>query len=226
MQTILLFTNDNEFLNTAQQHLTGPEHQLVYCRSKREAISYICNAKIDLCLFDVENDGINLYTAVKLIDAKASVAFVSHTMEDKYKVMDLGCENFMLKEISGPDLYRWVNSVIVRSRLTTNPEPLQYSVTIGNSTIDFNNRSFNTLNHRIHLSRKEAELLKIFCLNKGKLLSREQILKEVWKSCDYYTSKSMDVYLTKLRKLLKYESQAEIRNVHGTGYIFLDNVAA
>jgi DNA-binding response OmpR family regulator len=190
MQTILLFTNDNEFLNLAQSSLTGPEHQLVYCRSKREAISYICNAKIDLCLFDVENDGINLFTAVKLIDAKASVAFVSQSIEDKYKVMDLGCENFMLKDMSGTDLQHWVMNVIARSRMTTVAEPLQYAITIGNSTIDFNNRSFSTLNHRIHLSRKEAELLKIFCLNKGKLLSREQILKEVWKSCDYYTRKA------------------------------------
>lgn len=224
MLTILLFTHDNEFLTTTQQSVTGSQYELVYCRSKREAISYICNTRIDLCLFDIENDGINLFSAIKLIDEKVPVAFISdgRSVEDKYRVMDMGCDDFILKTTPANELQQRIHAIIIRSKIKTVPDLPQYAITIGNSTVDFNNRSFNTLNQRIHLSRKEADLLKIFCLNKGKLLSREQILKEVWKSCDYYTSKSMDVYLTKLRKLLKNEAQAEIRNVHGTGYIFVE----
>jgi two-component system OmpR family response regulator len=229
MLTILLFTNDSDLLATAQQSFVASQFHLVYCSSKREAISYICNSKIHLCLFDIENDGINLFSAIKLIDEKIPVAFMSNgkSAEDKYRAMDQGCDDFMLKKIAPAELLERVNAIMMRSKISTpSAEFPQYSMTIGNSTVDFNKRSFNTNSGVIHLSRKEAELLKIFCLNKGKLLSREQILREVWKNCDYYTSKSMDVYLTKLRKLLKHEATAEIRNVHGTGYIFVETTVA
>jgi two-component system OmpR family response regulator len=228
MLTLLLFTHDDELVSSTEKAVTGSQFDLVYCKSKREAISYICNTKISLCLFDVENDGINLHSAIKLIDEKIPVAFISDgkSTEAKYKALEHGCDDFILKPITSTDLFQRLSSLLTRVKLNPTYEYPQHPVTIGNSTIDFNRRSFNTNNSTIHLSRKEADLLKIFCLNKGKLLSRETILKEVWKSCDYYTSKSMDVYLTKLRKLLKHERNAEIRNVHGTGYIFVETVAA
>ena len=85
--------------------------------------------------------------------------------------------------------------------------------------IHFNKRLFINKDTQIQLSRKEAELLKVLYVNKGKVIKREDILKEVWKTNDYYASKSMDVYITKLRKILQLETSVELRNIHGTGYI-------
>jgi DNA-binding response OmpR family regulator len=100
---------------------------------------------------------------------------------------------------------------------------VDYPISIGSSTVDFDKRHFNFKDKQIQMSRKENDLLKLLYLNKGKVISRENILKEVWKTSDYYASKSMDVYLSKLRKILKHEEMIELKNIHGTGYVLFVN---
>jgi two-component system, OmpR family, response regulator len=219
-----LYTNDKEFSNN---FLSNSYDELVNIKmigDRKTAISHICNHKIDVCVIDLQTDGEGFCKALKLIDEKMPIIIVFNMNNEsiKLKAFDLGCDDCFDKQISIHEFYYRVKAILKRSS-EKHHSYTEESVSLGSSTIDFINRLFLTNGQSVHLSRKEASLLRLFYQNQGKLLSREAILKHVWNSTDYYTSKSMDVYMTKLRKILKQENAVSIENVHGSGYIF--NVA-
>jgi DNA-binding response OmpR family regulator len=132
---------------------------------------------------------------------------------------ELGCTEYIFKPIITRELKIRLDSLL-RSGMINNSDPVRNDLcNVGDSTIDFNRRMFNINNQSLPLSRKEAELLKLLCYNKNKLVTREFILNEVWKSSDYYASKSMDVYLTKVRKIIREDRSISLENIHGSGYV-------
>lgn len=200
---------------------------------RKEAINYICNNHVSLCIIDRDNDGDGFCSALKLIDEGIpTIIFSSDDSEQtKLDAFEKGCDDFISKNVSLQEIQFRIQSILKRTaslrnnRLGTHTA-LNEPILIGNSIIDFGRRSFSTQTEMIPLSKKEASLLRLFYLNKGKLLKREDILKEIWNTSDYYASKSMDVYLSKLRKILSYEESVSIQNIHGTGYMFVEEKIA
>jgi two-component system, OmpR family, response regulator len=223
---LLLFSKNPSYYQKLSMLDMETTPAVVSFNDRKAAISYVCNHKIDLCIVDMEHDGAGFCKALRLIDEKAPMVAIcgEGDMDGKHKAFDLGCDDCVYDTTTLIELAYRIQAVVKRtSRLTNETEISEKPVTVGQSTIDFINRLFHSKDTSLPLSKKEALLLKLFYQNKGKLLSREEILRQVWNSTDYYTSKSMDVYLTKLRKILKNEDAVSIHNVHGTGYIFIES---
>jgi DNA-binding response OmpR family regulator len=223
--SILVYSSDKNFILSLTKTLTSLRYSHVSFQTRKEAINHVCKDSAVLAVVDEHDDGIEFLTALKLINEHLPIVFVSASVnaETKYRAFELGADDCITKDTSEREIFHRIQSILKRARIEPLQQSLQNPVSIGTSTIDFNKRHFNFKDQQIQLSRKEADLLKVLYLNKGKVLSREDILKEVWKTSDYYASKSMDVYLTKLRKIIQNEETIELKNIHGTGYIFSVN---
>jgi DNA-binding response OmpR family regulator len=229
MLNILLFTQDQELVNKINVLTQKISCSVKTARVRKEAINYICNNPVSLCAIDLDNDGDGFCAALKLIDDNIPTVIFSNDDSEhtKLSAFEKGCDDYILKTVSLKEIQFRIQSILKRTthlkegRIFTQ-NTLNDPISIGNSVIDFSKRSFYTQKEQIALSKKEASLLRLFYLNKGKLLKREEILKEIWNTSDYYASKSMDVYLSKLRKILSYEQSVSIQNIHGTGYMFVE----
>lgn len=231
MLNILLFTQDPELI-----HKTNLLTQKISCNIKtakirKEAINFICNNPVSLCVIDIDNDGDGFCSALKLIDDTIPTVIFSNDDAEHTKLhaFENGCDDYILKSVSLQEIQFRIQSILKRTSFYRGVQlgslaQLNEPILIGNSAVDFGKRLFYSQNEPITLSKKEASLLRLFYLNKGKLLKREEILKEIWNTSDYYASKSMDVYLSKLRKILSSEESVSIQNIHGTGYMFVEQL--
>jgi DNA-binding response OmpR family regulator len=229
MLTFLLFTQDETLIQKINRLHSFLTCHIQVARTRKEGISYICNRQVTLCAIDMENDGEGFCTALKLInESLPTVVFsVDDSEKTKLRAFEKGCDDYILKSVSPKEIQFRLQSVLKRT-LNSNHSVseseilINEPIVIGNSTIDFTKRNFHTPYEMIPMSKKETSLLKLFYTNRGKLLRREDILKEIWNTSDYYASKSMDVYLSKLRKILVNEEAVSIQNIHGKGYMFVE----
>jgi DNA-binding response OmpR family regulator len=229
MLNILLFTQDPDLINKVNILTRFIECNIKTARTRKEAIAYVCNNPVKLGAIDLDFDGDGFWAALKLIDDKVPIVVFSNknTEEDKLSAFGNGCDDYILKSTSPKEMQFRFQSILKRSihvsdNISVSAPFLNEPISLGKSVIDFDKRYFYTPQENIALSKKEANLLRLFYLNKGKLLKREEILKEIWNTSDYYASKSMDVYLSKLRKILSSEESVTIQNIHGTGYMFVE----
>lgn len=230
MLNILLFTQDHDLIHKINLLTQKISCNVKTAKIRKEAINFICNNPVSLCAIDIDNEGVGFCSALKLIDDTIPTVIFSNddTEFTKLNAFENGCDDYVLKSVSLQEIQFRIQSILKRTSFSRG---LQFSsltqlssepILIGNSAVDFGKRLFYSQNEPIALSKKEASLLRLFYLNKGKLLKREDILKEIWNTSDYYASKSMDVYLSKLRKILSSEESVSIQNIHGTGYMFVE----
>jgi len=177
----------------------------------------------DLCVLDVmlpKKDGFNLAKSIRKINPGVPIIFLTAKSLEQDRVMgfELGADDYMTKPFSAQELILRIKAILKR----INPNALKIEQTtqykVGKYDFDYLSRLLSLDGENKKVSAKEADLLKIFCENQNQLLNRNVILKTVWGDDDYFTSKSMDVYLTRLRKLLKEDPRIELQNVHGVGY--------
>jgi DNA-binding response OmpR family regulator len=230
MLHVVLFTQDTEFINLINALTQQVSFSIKTCRTRKEAILYIRKNPVCLCIIDRDHEDENFCAALKLTDEKIPVVVFSGDQSEytMLRSFEMGCDDYILKTASLAEIRFRIQSVIKRTTYLWNSQSQlqnmqQEPISIGNAVIDFKKRLFYTQKEQIILSKKEASLLQLFYKNKGKLLKREEILKEVWDSPDCYASKSMDVYLGKLRKILSEEESVSIQNIRGTGYMLVDN---
>lgn len=222
---ILVYSANTTLIERLSKLLNQTHFSINAFQNRKSAINSVCKENPTLSIIDGSDDGIEFLTALKLIDDHLPIVFVYGERNDelKYKAFELGVDDCVIPTISERELYLRITSILKRSRIERMLDYVDCPVSIGSSTVDFDKRHFNFKDKQIQMSRKENDLLKLLYLNKGKVISRENILKEVWKTSDYYASKSMDVYLSKLRKILQHEEMIELKNIHGTGYVLSVN---
>jgi DNA-binding response OmpR family regulator len=231
MLNVLLFTKDTDLIQKISPIALSIGCNIKTAKIRKDAINYVCNHQVSLCIIELENDGEGFCSALKLIDETVPTIIFSdnYSEEMMLKAFEKGCDDYILKSVSKKEIAFRIQSVLKRTLLSKDStliaNELDKPVLLGSSTIDFNNRFIQTKENQIPLSKKEASLLKLFYYNSGKLLKREDILREIWNTSDYYASKSMDVYLSKLRKILSYENSVRIQNIHGTGYMFVQEAS-
>lgn len=224
MEKIFVFSSDAIFTESIQQLSHFHPYNVQIASSRKDAVRFICNHPIQVCVIDLDKDGEAFHHAFRLIDEQTPIILTSSQNSEKFRLaaFENGCDDFVDKDMSVKELHYRLQAVIKRSGFIKVDSLADKPIVVGSSVIDFPNRTFSNNGQLTKLSKKEASLLRLFFENKGKLLSREQILKEVWHSFDYYTSKSMDVYMTKIRKILRQEQSVQLQNVHGTGYLLIE----
>ena len=179
--------------------------------------------KFSLCILDVmmpKKDGFTLARDIRRKDENIPIIFLTAKSMDVDKItgFDIGADDYVTKPFSAQELYMRIKAILKRSSATNTSVTNQESWQLGKFQFNHFERTLSNNGQQKRLSSKEADMLKYFAENSNNLVNRKDILLKVWGTDDYFTSKSMDVYLTRLRKLLKEDAAIEIQNVHGTGF--------
>lgn len=177
----------------------------------------------DLCIFDImlpKKDGFELAKEVRVANKNVPIIFLTAKamIEDKAKGFKSGADDYITKPFNMEELILRVEAILKRSKGPEDPSNKKDNFKIGKYTFDYKNLELKIGNNTKTLTKKEAELLRLLCLNMGNVLEREVALNIIWGSDDYFLGRSMDVFITKLRKYLIEDPKIKIYNVHGVGF--------
>ncbi len=178
-------------------------------------------AKYDLCIVDVmmpKMDGISLVKEIRSINTETPVIFLTakNMKEDILEGFKVGADDYLTKPFSMEELVLRIEAIIRRVRGKKAKDQSVYK--FGEMTFDTQKQVLTIGNEQTKLTTKESELLSLLCSHANDILERNHALKQIWEEDTYFNARSMDVYITKLRKLLKPEPNIEIINIHGKGY--------
>ncbi len=173
----------------------------------------------DLCILDVMmpiKDGFTLAKDIRIMDPEIPYIFLTakSMKADILKGFNLGADDYITKPFSMEELIMRIEAILRRTTKISNQEIFR----VGNYLFDANKQLLTKGSETIKLTTKESDLLKLLCQHSNQILERNYALKAIWKDDSYFNARSMDVYITKLRKHLKNEPGIQIINVHGKGY--------
>lgn len=178
----------------------------------------------DLCILDImmpKKDGITLARDIRLINQEVPIIFLTakNLKEDVLEGFRTGADDYMTKPFSMEELIFRIEAILRRTTLDGKSGTEQATYKLGRYTFDPRKQVLlDEGEETVKLTTKESELLRLLCNNANKVLERNFALKTIWIDDNYFNARSMDVYITKLRKHLKDEPSVEIINVHGKGY--------
>jgi len=223
----ILYVEDDITLGfITTENLQRRDYQIFHCENGNEAWELFRKQPFDLCILDVmlpDLDGFSLAKRIRNINQDIPILFVTakSLQEDKIEGLTLGADDYIVKPFSIEELVLRIEIFLRRSKIAEEREttlaPLHQ---IGKYTLDFDNLLLLHESDEIKLTFREAELIKYFCKNNGKLLTREQILFSVWGENDYFSGRSLDVFISRLRKYFKSDPDISIENRHGIGFVF------
>ncbi|MDQ1772249.1 response regulator [Labilibaculum sp. A4] len=222
---ILLVEDEPNFGAVMKNYLEISDFDVVLCKNGKEGLESFENSKYDLCILDVmmpEMDGFTLAKRIKLINADIPLIFLTAKAlkEDIIQGYRLGADDYITKPFDSELLIYKIKAILSRNNGISKASTIkQYS--IGKFIFDPVLRTLTLNNQQEKLSPKESELLSLLCANMNQILPRENALRTIWGDDNFYTTRSMDVYITKLRKYLKPDSNLSIENIHGSGFRLL-----
>jgi DNA-binding response OmpR family regulator len=194
------------------------------CKDGDLALKAFQTNQFNLCLLDVmlpKLDGFSLGKEIRSIDKKIPIIFITarSLKEDKLKGYDLGADDYITKPFDEEELL-WKIKAVVRRIPSEKKENKPEIVSIGKYTFDFNNQSLAIGSVTKRITEKESEILNYLSNNRNKVVKREDLLKDLWGENDYFLGRSLDVFITKIRKYLKEDPSLNIENIFGVGFIF------
>lgn len=216
---VLIAEDDRDFGNILSQYITISGFEVNLARDGKEAWDKFNADKPDICVLDVmmpEMDGFTLAEMIKQSHNDMPFIFLTakSLKEDIVKGLKLGADDYITKPFDPEVLVLRLNNILKRVYSSVNDE---YNVS--NTVLRFNTLELICGKKKEKLTLKEAQLLRYFILNKNKILAREDILTEIWGEDDYFLGRSMDVFISRLRKYVSEDDGIDIRTVRGTGFI-------
>ena len=185
--------------------------------------------KPDLILLDIMMPAIDGFTLAELIrnrnkDVPLIFLTAKSLKEDVIKGFKVGADDYIKKPVSEEELTARIHAVLRRSNSTetTDNQTDKTIFEIGKYRFDHKNQKLSLKNSTRQLTTREADLLKVLCKNKGSLVGRKYVLQKLWGKTDYFTRKSMDVFISRLRKYMAEDDSIRITNVHGSGFVLSD----
>ncbi len=221
---ILLAEDDLSLGELLKGYLEMNDFDVDWYKNGIEAFKGFSKNKYNICLLDVmmpEMNGFELATAIKQINNGVPFLFLTakSLREDILTGYKCGADDYILKPFDSELLIFKIKAILNRSNGSIQKE-ISEEYTIGKYTLHTNLRLLKGPKGEQQLSPKETELLGLLCQYKNSVLPRELALKNIWGNDDYFNGRSMDVYITKIRKYLKEDPSVEIINLHGKGYRF------
>ncbi|MBY5956969.1 response regulator transcription factor [Membranicola marinus] len=229
--SILLVEDDQNFGDVLKSYLEMNDFDITLRSDGEKGKIAFDSGEFDLCIFDVmmpKKDGFTLAKEIREDDKKTPIIFLTaKTMNDDIvKGLKIGADDYITKPFNSEELLLRVQAILKRSQnggLENEDNRTEFE--FGNFTFDFPLRRLIYNNgekeKESKLSPKEAQLLRLFCLNLNNVLTRSEALTKIWGEDNYFTARSMDVFVTKLRKYLKIDDNIEIVNIHGNGFQLL-----
>ena len=219
----ILYAEDDETLAFLTKDNLEQSYEVTHCSDGEIALEAFKSNSFDLCVLDImmpKKDGFELAEAIRKLNSDVPIIFLSAKTlkEDRIKGLRLGADDYLVKPFSIEELLLKIEIFLKRSQKSSLPENNNY--TIGKYQFDSKNYLVFTDVEKISLTQREAELLKLFLDNKNIVLKREEILKSLWGNDDYFMGRSLDVFISRLRKILTNEKGIAIENLHGIGFKF------
>lgn len=224
-EKILLVEDDKTLNFIVKDNLEQAGYLVTSVEDGEAAIKIFESGKFSLCLLDVmlpKKDGFTLAKEIREIDDHVPIIFLTarSMTEDRITGLTIGGDDYITKPFSMEELLLKIRIFLKRSLPANEPANDQNYYKLGHFNFYFDSLILDANGERKTLTYKEAELLRYFCDNPNKVLSRSDILKQVWGSDDYYLGRSLDVFISRLRKYLGGDENIKILNLHGIGFRF------
>lgn len=230
MKKILLVEDDPNLGMLLQDYLQlKGKYDVRLAKDGEEGLTFFNKESFDLCILDVmmpKKDGFTLGKDIRKTNPVIPIIFATAKamIEDKSEAFTLGGDDYITKPFRIEELLLRINSLLKRVANQNNVSvDTSDKFDIGGYHFDYSSQSIKRKDAVQKLSTKEAELLRLLCLKKNNVLTREEALLSIWHDDNYFNGRSMDVFLSKLRKYLKDDPAVEIVNVHGKGYKLIVN---
>ena len=219
---IFLVEDDLSFGAVLKSYLEINDFEVDWVDDGQYALAQFKKATYEVCILDVmlpNVDGFTIAGEIRKINTTIPVLFLTakNMRDDVLKGYRIGADDYITKPFDTEVLIFKLKAILKRQTGSSAKETEYYQ--IGKYEFDYKLRTVELDGNKQKLSPKEAELLKMLCENLNELLPRETALKKIWGDDGYFTARSMDVYLTKLRKLFTGDPLVEIRNIHGSGFM-------
>jgi len=219
---VLLAEDDENLGFLLKEYLQAKDYEVDLYKDGEKAFKGFQNNYYDICILDVMmpiKDGFTLAKEIRMSNGTMPILFLTakSMKEDVIEGFALGADDYMTKPFSIEELLMRLEAILRRTRKDS-PLTEQSQFQIGKYIFDATKQTLQVDNDVRKLTTKESELLKYLCINKNSLLDRNFALKTIWVDDSYFNARSMDVYITKLRKYLSDDPTIEIINVRGKGF--------
>lgn len=229
---ILLVEDDQNFGDVLRSYLEMHEFDVTLATDGVAGIESFRKGEFDLCIFDVmmpKKDGFTLAKEVRERNSEMPIIFLTaKTMKDDVlQGFKIGADDYITKPFNSEELLYRIQAILKRSQAKADPREEIKEFVIGKYHFNFPLRILTFSDpvqdesEKEKLSPKEAQLLRMFCMYMNDILPRSEALTKIWGEDNYFTARSMDVFVTKLRKYLKKDTNIEIVNIHGNGFQLL-----
>lgn len=225
---ILLVEDDQNFGDVLRSYLEMHDYDVTLATDGEEGIKAYQKSDYDLCITDVmmpKKDGFSLAREIRETDSEMPIIFLTAKTlkEDVLEGFKIGADDYITKPFNSEELLYRVMAVLKRSQKAPDPREEVKEFNISKYHFNYPLRELKLEGEDGHekLSPKEAHLLRMFCMYKNDVLPRSVALKKIWGEDNYFTARSMDVFVTKLRKYLAKDENIQIVNIHGNGFRLL-----
>jgi len=220
---VLLAEDDKNLGSVLRAYLEAKGYNTTLCVDGKEALETFKRNEFDFCILDIMMpvmDGFTLAKEIRKMDKKIPFLFLTakSMQEDKIHGFELGADDYLTKPFSMEELLLRIQAINRRIESMQKDKTENNLFKFGAFTFDYNRQLLILDKDQQKLTSKEADLLKLLCLNINDVLDRSVALNKIWYDDSYFNARSMDVYITKLRKYLKEDPTVELINVHGVGF--------
>lgn len=220
---ILLVEDDSNLGELLNEYLIAKGYDSTLKKNGQQGFDEFLKNRYDLCIFDVMmpvKDGFTLAKEIRRINTEIPIIFLTakNLKQDTIEGLKIGADDYVTKPFSMEELVLRIQAILRRTRAEKTEKEKQTVYDIGKFTFDYNKQTLVIGSESQKLTSKENDLLRLLAININDVLDRNIALIKIWGDDSYFNSRSMDVYITKLRKYLKGDEQVEIVNIHGKGF--------
>ena len=220
---ILLVEDDENLGFMLRDNLEMSGYEVRLCRDGEKGLTAFYNDDYHLCIFDVMmplKDGFSLAEDIRKYNRKIPIIFLTakNQSQDRIRGFRIGADDYVAKPFSLEEFLLRVEALLKRVYDKETQADNRHQFLLGKYNFDFNNQMLGAGDKKIKLTNKEARLLKILVQHKDQVVERDVIMKSIWENDGYFVARSMDVFISKLRKYLSADPAISIKNIHGVGY--------
>jgi len=220
---VFMVEDDHNFGAVLKSYLEIHDYIVQWVDDGKYALKEFRADDFDICILDVmlpNVDGFQIAKEIRFVDKKIPLIFLTAKTlkEDILKGFSLGADDYITKPFDSEVLLCKIKAILKRNEVSEKSAVEKDEFGIGKYKFNYPHRLLSFDDRQQKLSPREAEVLRLLCLKMNDVLPREMALKKIWGDDNYFTTRSMDVFITKLRKYLKDDPSIEINNIHGSGF--------
>lgn len=220
---ILIAEDDDNMRFMLQDNLEMAGYNVYAVGDGQTCLSVFLKEEIDLCLLDVmlpRKDGFTLASDIRKINRDIPIVFLTAKMlkEDRIQGFRIGADDYVTKPFSVEELILRIEAILKRVYQTPSRADNEATYDLAGTSFNFHHKTLTTSNGTIALTSKEAKLLRLFCLHRNQVIERDLIQKAIWEDEGYFVGRSMDVFISRLRKIFRHDPNVSFQTLHGIGY--------